>query len=301
MTDNVLYFGVPGALVTLPQPRGDVETTRSRLTQEFPLGDGSYRARRSLQGSRQFQLAWERIDYATHATLLGYDQGHMGPGPFALLDPGQRNWLTVNQSSSSSLTNDTSNFTIAGSGSSIASSTLLTQGVPRSVAWSFNYSSPASGSSVLSLDPAYAGWAGVPLVNRSICFSFYLRGGGTDAVVSFTPQIVWYDTGLAVLSTTSGSLVTSSSGAWQRASVAGTPPANYAYAGFRVQYNSGASAGSIVYFSQFQAEEGTSPGTWYPGTGVFPVTVVSYNDRWPWMYPTEVRLRPTLTLREEAP
>lgn len=298
--DTNVYFGIPGSLLTLPHPRGGADTTRVRPRQQFPLGNGEFRARSSLHGSRLYELAWERINFDLHSQLLAFDQGHMGPGPFAFLDPGQRNQLTVNQSGATSLTNDTSNFTIAGSGSSISSSNTLTTGTPRSLAWTFNFSSPASGASVLTLDSPYAGWPGIPVVNRSMCFSFQVRGGGSDAIVSFIPQLVWYDVNGAVLSTSSGSLVTSSSGAWTQGFVTASAPASRAYVLCKVQYNSGASAGSIIYFSQFQLEEGTAPGTWYPGTGVYPVTVVGYSDKWPWLYSTEVRESPGLLLRQDG-
>jgi hypothetical protein len=298
--DQNVYFGQPGSMFTLPHPRGGVKGTRPRPVQEFALGNGEYRARKSLQGSRLYTMDWERLDYDTFSTLQAYDQGHMGPGPFAFLDPGQRNMLTVNQSSSTSLTNDTSNFTIAGSGQTIASSTTLTTGVPRSLAWTFNYAAAASGASILTLDSPYPGWPGIPVVNRALAFSFLARGGGTDGVLDLIPELQWYDTAGTLLSTSQGSVLTTSTGAWGSGLVTASPPASYAYVLPRVHYRSGASAGSIVYLSSFQLEEGSTRGTWRPGTGVFPVVMVGHEEAWPWLYPTEVRDRPTLMLRQDG-
>ena len=60
--------------------------------------------------------------------------------------------------------------------------------------------------------------------------------------------------------------------------VTATAPSTAAYVLPRVQYIVGASFGSIISFTRFQLEEGTAVGTWRPGTGVFPVTVVGYVD-----------------------
>lgn len=302
--DQNIYFGAPGALTILPHPRGGVKTTRSRPRQEFSLGNGEMRARSILQGSRLFELTYDNIDYATHANLLAYDQGHMGPGPFVLLDPGQRNMLTVNQSSATSQTNDATNFTVAGSGAALASTTAQVLGfpdAPRSLQWTFNFTPAASGAYVLSLDPPYAGWPGVPVVSgRSLCFSCQVRGGGTDAISTIRPELRWFDVSQSFLSSTTGAPVTTASGSWAAMSVAGAPPANSVYVQPRVQYVSGAAAGGIVYLARFQLEEGATVGTWRPGTGVSPVTVVGYNDDWPWLYPTEVRERSTFQLRQEG-
>lgn len=299
--DQNVYFGIPGSLVTLPHPRGDVGTTRVRARQAFPLGNGEMRTRGSVHGSRTFELSYESIDYATHATLLAFDQGHYGPGPFALLDPGQRNQLTVNQSSATSLTNDATNFSIAGSAQTIGSSSTLATGTPRSLSWTFNASSPASGASVLTLDPPYAGWPGIPVVPaRSMCFSCQIRGGGSDAIATLRAALDWYDISSALLSTSTGTPVATASGAWAQLSVAAVPPANSVFVRPKVQYVTGASFGTILYLTQFQLEEATTPGTWRPGTGVRPVMVAGYADTWPWLYPTEVRRGATLLLREDG-
>ncbi|HEX8106111.1 MAG TPA: hypothetical protein VF516_00220 [Kofleriaceae bacterium] len=300
MTDTNIYFGIPGSLVTLPHPRGGQSATRDRPTQTFPLGNGEDRTRRTLHGSRTYVLDWERLDLDTFSTIEAFNQGHMGPGPFAYLDPGQRNQLLVNQAASTSLSNDTSNFSIAGSGCSIASSFTLATGVPRSLAWTFNIANPASGSAILTLDSPYTGWPGVPVVNRAMCFSCLARGGGADAIVSFLLELRWYDTGANLLSTSQGSTLTTSAGAWATGLVTASAPANAAYVLPRVHYLSGASAGAVAYFSSFQLEEGSTRGTWRPGTGVLPVTVVGNEDQWPWLYATEVRERPRLTLRQDG-
>jgi hypothetical protein len=302
--DTNIYFGIPGSLVTLPQPRNGVETTRVRPRQTFPLGNGEARARATQNGSRLFELSYNSIDFATHSLLLAFDQGHYGPGPFALLDPGERNMLTVNQSASTAQTNDATNFTVAGSGCSIASSTALVlpyPDTPRALAWSFNVSSPASGAANVTLDAPYPGWPGIPCVaSRSLCFSCQIRGGGTDAVATFRLDLQWYDANEVFISTSSGTPVASASGAWAGMTCVAAAPSNAAFVLPRIQYITGASNGSIIYFARFQLEEGAIVGTWRPGTGVPPVVVVGYTDKWPWLYSTEIRTQPTFSLRQEG-
>lgn len=302
--DTNVYFGTPGALTTLPHPRGGIDTTRARSRQVFPLGNGEARTRSSVNGSRTFELSYEAIDFDTHSKLLAFDQGHYGPGPFAFLDPGERNMLMVNQSASTAAFNDATNFSVAGSGCTIASSTTLVlpaPDTPRSLSWSFNFSSPSSGAALVTLDSPYPGWPGIPVVaSRSLCFSCQIRGGGADAIATFRLDLLWYDASEVFISTSSGTPVASASGAWAGMTCVAAAPANAAFVLPRIQYITGASAGSIIYFARFQLEEGTTVGTWRPGTGVFPVSVVGYADKWPWLYSTEVRKDATFTLRQEG-
>jgi hypothetical protein len=298
VSDTRIYFGTPGSLITLFHPRGGVQATRVRPVQEFALGNGERRTRRAQFGSREYTLSWESLQYPDFATLQAFDQGHNGPGPFVLLDPGQRNQLTVNQAAATSELNATDNFTIAGSGSSIASSTTLIERGPRALAWTFQFTSPSSGSIVL--DSPYLGWFGIPVVSRPYVFNFLARGGGTDGIVTIRAEILWYGVTGTLLGTTSGSSAATSTGAWAAYLATATPPASTAYAICKVTYVSGASAGSIVYISSLQFEEGSTAGTWRPGTGVRPVSIVSLEDRWPWLYADEIRSGPAMVLREDG-
>lgn len=298
MSDTRIYFGTPGSLITLHHPRGGVEPTRAVPVQEFPLGNGEYRTRRAASGSRLFSLDWANLSYDDFSTLAAYAHGHNGPGPFVFLNPGERNHLTVNQASATSDNNEASDFTVAGTGQTIASSTTLVRRGPRSLAWTFASGSPPSGS--VTLDTPYVGWYGIPVALRPQVFSFYARGGGTDGIVTLTPQIVWYNTAGGVVATTSGSSAATATGAWTAFTATATAPAGTAYALPRVTYTSGASAGSIVYLDNFQFEEGSTPGTWRPGTGVFPVTIVSLDEKWPWLSADELREGPKLVLREDG-
>lgn len=303
MVDTNAYFGRPGNLITLIIPRGGLDATRDRPTSTFDLGDGGTRVDKLVNGARTYKLNYNGLTRDAFATLQAFAEGHEGPGPFVFLDPGQRNMLTANQSGATSVYNDTTNFSVAGSGCTIASDTTYTDAGPRILRWNFNNSSPAS-AGVSGSQPSSAFSYGIPVKSsRALVFSFQARGGGSDAIVTLTPQLKWYDSTGTLLSTTSGSTVTTASGSWSTAAtsfVTGTPPASAVYVNWTISASAASvSSGAIVYIRRLQLEEGSTPGTWYPGTGVWPVVILSLADSWD-AYFTDLRDRPAFVLQEDT-
>lgn len=288
-----MYFGRPGALFEIPHPRGGVRSTRDRPASVFRTAGGQARVGKNVDGVRQYVLQWEQLWYETFAQLEAFDQGHEGPGPFALIDPGRINMLTANQSSATSVYNDTSNFTISGSGSTLSSSQVTYDRGPRSLAWTFAFT--ATGS--CHLDSPSVDWPGIPVVSGvALVFSLTAKGAGTDAVMSVTPKLEWYNTSGTLLSSNSGSALTTNSSAFQAASATATPPASAAYVLCKVDVT-GQTAGSILYLDKFQLEAASTPTSWRPGTGVMPVAVMSVAEAWPWEAST-FREGPVMTLQE---
>lgn len=297
MTDTAIYFGRPGSLITIQHPRGGFKAPRPRPRTPFTTVGGGVRVGQLAGGKRTYTLSYGSLQYTDFADLFAYDQGHNGTGPFVLLDPGQRNQLTVNQSSATSETNSSDNFTVAGSGVTLTSSSTTYRRGPRAAALNFTYA--ASGS--LTLDTPAPDWYGIPVASRPYVFSFYALGGGTDAIVTLTPTLRWYSTAGAVLSTSTGTPTATNGSTWTQMYVNATTPASGAYALCSVTASAATvSAGSIVYFDQFQFEEGSSPTTWRPGTGVMPVVPWSIEDQWIWTA-TDYRLSPVLILQEVGP
>lgn len=295
MARTPMYFGRPGSLFEIPHPRGGVRGPRERAVAVFKTAAGSARVGTSDSGVRQYVLSWEQLWYETFAQLEAFDQGHEGPGPFALIDPGRINMLTTNQSSATSHLNSTDNFTVAGSGGTLTSSTVDTNRGPRSLAWNFAFAS----SGALTLDAPSFDWPGIPVVEGvALTFSFYAKGAGGDAVMSVTPKLEWADIDGVVLSTDSGSALTTNSSAFQLASVTATPPASAVYVLCKVDAT-GQSSSSVLRLDSFQLEAASTASSWRPGTGVMPVAVVSFADEWPWEAAT-FRRGPVLTLQEVA-
>jgi hypothetical protein len=302
--DTRIWFGRLGAMAAIVHPKGVFSADRERSIDRFQLGDGGYRLDQMIGGSRSYVIPYGGLTREAFGTLQAFADGHEGPGPFVLLDPGQRNMLTPNVSAATSVTNGTDNFTVAGSGCTIASSATYTDAGPRTLAWTFNFSAPGTGAALTIDWPSSTFRYGVPAVSgRALCFSFQVRGGGTDAVVTYTPRIAWRSATGALISTTSGSTVASAAATWSdrpATFVTGSPPAGAVYADPCVAYTSGVSAGSIGYFRRFMLNEGATPdATWMPGTGVWPVKVTGLDDRWAGQWP-EYRDSPGFTLQEDT-
>lgn len=203
-----------------------------------------------------------------------------------------------NLSTTAVLSFDNLTVTHSNETSTLASSTTLLDRGPRSLSWTRVTNTSGTTAPVITLTSPTPTWTGIPVIaNQSLTFSFTARGGGTDGIVTLTPKLVWYDINGVQVSITSGTPVATTTGTWTAMWVAGTPPATAVYVLAKVEVTSGASLGSIVYLSRFQLERGTALSSWRPGTGVFPVTVMSLNEQWPWQAST-YRESPVLVLQE---
>lgn len=298
MVDSNIYFGTPGNLITLVNPKGGISAQRIRDTATMQLGSGGVSVWKLLGGKRTYQILYQGLDYASFATLLAYEQGHNGTGPFAVLDPGQRNSLTANQSAATSETNDTSNFTVAGSGGTITSdSTLFLRG-PRSLKWSWSVTNPSNGAT-LTLNPPAAEWPGTPVALRPYTFWFYARAAAGSGPVSFQPKVAYLTPASSANGSTTGSLTAATSAAWTLFALTDTPPANTAYANYSVVGSAGTiTAGEAVNFDEFQVNEGSAADTtWAPGTAIVPVMFTAMADQQPFLDP-QYRSVPVATLQE---
>lgn len=296
--DTTVYFGRPGALDTIKLPKGGLTATRDRVSATYKLAGGGVRGSRLLSGKRTYTLSYQTLDYASAAVLNAYHCGANGPGPFVLLDPGQRNMLTTNQSAACGLTNDTSNFSVSGSGGSITAEATTVHRGTRSLKWSFAVTNPAS--ALLSLDPPAVDWQGIPCAIRQHSFGCVLLGGGSDAIVTAAAQLVYLNSAGATLSTDTGTPVTTNSSTWVSAVVnGGTPPAGTCYLSPRISVTgSTISSGGAIYLSDFLLNEGAALDTaWSPGTGIPPVMVMSLADTQP-AYATNYRTGATFVLQE---
>lgn len=150
----------------------------------------------------------------------------------------------------------------------------------------------------LSIDPPVTTWPGIPIISgQAIILSMQVRGGGADAIVTLTPKLIWLNASWTPVSITSGTPVVTASGAYASMTVSGTPPAGAVYVACKVEATSGLSAESYVYVDNLQLERGSSVTTWRPGTGVYPVTIMSLNEQWPWQA-SDYRESPVMVLQE---
>jgi hypothetical protein len=299
MADLTLYFGTPGSLVSIALPRNGLAAPRNRGSQTYQLASGGTRAGRMASGKRSYTIDYQALNYVDFATLLAFDQGHNGTGPFAILDPGQRNLLTANQSAATSVTNDTSNFTPAGSGVSLASESATVHRGPRSLRMTMVIAAPTA---TLTLDPPAPDWPGIPCPIRAHTFSLVMLGGGADAIVTAQAKMTYLSAVGAVLGSTTGTSATSNAATWTSLSVTGTPTAGSAFLNCSVAISGASvSAGAVLYLSDLMLNEGSAADAlWSPGTGVLPVVVMSLGDHQPGYY-TNFRDAAGLTLQEVGP
>lgn len=179
---------------------------------------------------------------------------------------------------------------------------------PRSLRWdvfSDNAAAAASGSVIDSLKilPASPSWPGIPVVpGQAICLSFWRKANAGGPVATLTPRLQWLDAAGAVLSTTTGT-PTAPSTSWLQQQVTGTPPVGATYVLCWVDATDSLASPvgtTVVWLDEFQLEFGAAPGTWRPGTGIYPLAVTGLTEEWPWRAEL-YRENAVLTLQEAGP
>lgn len=291
--ETTVYFGRPGQLRKLFDPTGGILATREIASTIFQTGSGGARVQRALNGIRQYSLNYGALGRVNFDWLNNFQQGHMGTGPFVLLDPGRRNLLTVNQSSATSAVGGTNDFSVAGAGGTIASDTTQTVLLPNTLRWSFATTTPAT--ALLSLTKPSTVWPGAPVLStRTYTFWFSCLGGPINVVA----QIVWYNLAGGVVSTSSGSTITSSTTDWKQVSVSASPPATALWATVQVApVVATIASGESLYFNNFLFGEAAGPESWTGGTGVYPVMMVGMPEKYGFAEPGML-VSPTLVLQE---
>jgi hypothetical protein len=296
MADLDVYFGRAGQLRKLFNPSGGMIATRNLGTSIFPTASGGARVQRQLDATRQYSLNYGALGRENYDWLAAFAEGHFGVGPFVLLDPGRRNLLTANQSSGTSTSNDARQFTVTGTGGSLSSNATLTTPFPHVLKWSFATSSPATAK--LVLDKPSTIWPGIPIIPRPYVFWCMVLGSG--GTVDFVMTIEILDLAGNVLSTVNSSTITSSLTVWQMCMVRALsvgPTACWIRCSINPTVGTIA-AGDALFLTAMMLNEGIVPDPqWAPGTGVYPVQVVSLPEQYGHAHPDMV-VSPTLVLQE---
>src|SRR4051794_29763530 len=116
------YLGRPGALVQLPLPSRGTQVPFSGAGATHRLLSGGV-VQDKFAVKRSWQLGWQMLTRDQVGVLNAFVYGTVGPGPYVLIDPEQRNLLSPNQSSGTDVTGDTTDFSTFGSGTSVTSVT----------------------------------------------------------------------------------------------------------------------------------------------------------------------------------
>lgn len=261
------WLGKSGTVLTaLPHPgRGIDATLRIESKVSATIGGGQS-VDRAPTGRRTYELNWTSLSPEQHSIVEEFELGAKGSGPYVLLDPWRRNHLTTAQSSATSSTNGTTGFTPSPS-ESLASVTTPVRRGPRALAWTIPSSSTAG---ILTLTPP-TGMTAWPTPALSVwTVSAWLRGGGTDPIVTAGSDIVWLDTAGATLSTSTGSTIATASAAYAQITQTATAPANAVSFNLRLRVTpaSVGAGGSIVYVDQPQLDLYNGVRAWALGTGI---------------------------------
>jgi len=296
-----IYFGRPGALVSLPWPRGGLGNAFERETFDFKTGSGQHRVSSLIGGSRQYSLSWNALQVDTYNRIDQYWTGSMGLGPWALVDPSRPNLLLTNQAAATSEWNTAQGFsTSAANHGAVTSNQDAAQvhrtGAPRSLRWRFAVSPAAS--PVLTITPPYGSWFGIPVQpGLAYMFSYWIKPVG-DASITVDPQIQWYGAdGVQVGSNVSGGATAVT--AWTRQSVGGVVPAGAAFGLPRlVATGATITPDCSLYVDELMFEQDSVLNSWAPGTGCRPVEILSLTEGVP--FAARFRDKPVLLLRELA-
>jgi hypothetical protein len=299
-----LYFGRPGAYVTLPYPRGGMARPYDRQTFDFVTGTGQHLTSSSSQGSRPYTMNWRSMHGDSFTAIDQFWSGSVGVGPWALIDPSVPNLLLPNQASATNVLYDTTNLatsTGAASMGTILSNTDATNihraGATRSIRW--QWSIAASGSPTMVFGPPYRNWFGIPVVvGLPYSWSFWAKPDGVvDSSITTSARIQWLDKDGNQLSESTGGDFTPST--WLRFSVTATAPANACYARpVIVCASASITTGASLYVDEPLLEQDSAVNPWAPGMGLRPVEILSlvealtFDARW--------RQDITMTLRELA-
>lgn len=297
MIDTNIYFGRPGLLNRLFDPTGGMLATRERDTSVFSNKNGGSRVIRSLDGARAFALNYGALGRENFEIINNFVQGHMGPGPFVLLDPGRRNLLTVNQSSVTAQVNDLRGFTVAGAGGALSSDNtgIMASLLPRTLKWLFSTTTPAS--AVLTLSAPSTVWPGIPLYPRP--YTFWTTVQATGGTIDVALRIDWLNGLGASVGTSTSTAVTVGTSAPVRLWVTGSPAPGGIFARCSVLPTvAGIASGEALYFAGFMLNEGLAPDlTWKGGTGVYPVSIISMPEKYGFAEPGML-VSPVLQLQE---
>jgi hypothetical protein len=299
-----VYFGRPGALITLPWPGGDMDAGYDRLVYDFMTGAGQHMVSSLSGGSRSYTVNWNALHVDNYKLVEQYWTGVMGQGPWVFIDPSTRNMLRGNQASATSVYNDTRQFSTSatdnGTLQSNGTAALIHRtGAPKNLRWMFNIT-PAT-SPTLSMTYPYRSWWGFPVVpGLSYAFSSWVRPDGTvDSAITCEARVQWVDAAGVNISDLAGGAVATVP-VWNRVSAVGVAPAGAAYAQPRwVATGSTITVGASLYVDEPMFEQDTIVNDWAPGTGIRPVEIVSLVES----VPFSVRMRAAITmgLRELAP
>lgn len=303
-TDPPIYFGYPGAYVTLPWPKGGLGAPVDRTVFDFTNGVGGHQVSTLVGTSRSYALSWTALHQSTFDLVSMYAYGHQGVGPFAIIDPSRPNLLTPNQSSATSVWHDTTDLLLGSTHQGVISSNTNPTWYHRplgrrSIKWT-GFIGTLDATAIITPTLPYFAWFGTPVV-AGLPYVFYYWATpdpATDVSVTMDCQIVWKNSAGGVISTTS--LGATAVTAWHQMIASGIAPAGAAFAVPQVVLTtSSCTTATVIYVDEMNFEQTDTVHDWAPGTGCAAVGITGWTENVP--FDAEFRLGPVLNLRELTP
>ena len=274
-------LGPPGSMIVLPDPNDDPDVDHVRLGSIHELPGG--RVGDTTGYKRDYKLSWRLIDRTDFSVL---ERLHLLPlGPYALVDPYQRNLLTENQSSGGDFLRYAEGMVARFQGVVSVSNVQAKSGT-RSIAWNSQSALGSTGrglylyNSPTLLDATYL--PVVPGVNY--VSSVYAR---STAAVSMISGFDWHDAAGTYFSTTLGSTQALSTTDWSTRLWFSTPAVTGAAYGIPFWLNNTTTGSAItVYFDEAMVYEGSAASlgaveAWTMGRGVPRVRFHSFGSKAP--------------------
>lgn len=278
-TTPTYWLGRPGDLVAVRMPDEDYDRSVNDHSSVHGLLSG-VAVDRTPYEQRTWSVGYDFVDYATWLLIEQIRTRQRGLGPYVWIDPHTVNFLTPNHSSGTDAWLNTDGFAVTGTGESLASVTTITpMRGQRTLEWTLSPAVTGSGGGVMSLYTPYgpSGWATPP--SQGWTFTGSVQGGGTDAVVTVTPRLLFLNSVGAVVGSAVGTAVVTAAGTWTAWIVTGTAPATAAYVIPQLVLTPGSVTAAVkLYWDELQLDmrvDARGQRAWQPGQGQPRVSVLA--------------------------
>lgn len=273
-----VYLGRPGALVAIPSPKRGVERTRAAVLGIHEAVEGARTVDYVGGAGRQtYAMNWTFLAAESVAFLRALHQRSFGAGPYVLIDPATRNYLSDPVSSASSPDAAAAPFNVTNGTVALSSTPSgLSPLAYRCYAWSLT---TATGPVWLDV-PWRHGTNGVPVV-PGVSYSARALVSST-VTLPVRLDIAWFDATGAYVSSAVGtpSATPASFATFADRVVSGVCPAGAAFGLVQLQVPSPA-VGAVVGLDGMALTATPEPVPWSPGEDVPRVALTAFPDRVP--------------------
>lgn len=271
-----MWFGLPGQLVQLPNPKLGVSGAPTVPTSVTTLLSGAQVVQRAQRGSRTWTLPFRLLTEAQAGLLTGFYVGHYGRGPWVFLSGLDRNLLSPNQSSGTDALATTEGFT-ASHGTLASSAAQYYQG-SRSLLWTLPSSTPGTPPFV-SLTWSGSDY-GIPVLPNTN-YAASARIAGDSASFEVRLDLRWYTAAGSLISTSrwaptalSGSLSDHS-----HVAISGLSPATAAFVKVAPVAETMVTNGHLS-IDAMQLQMAPVSSDWVPGVGVPRVSITGMSHEY---------------------